>query len=116
MTSEDIGTELRRRKFRFVNEEELQQQIAAVLEGLGVSFKREFRFNATDRVDFWIPETGTAIEVKIKGGIAEVRRQLIRYSRHKEVKEVILASSRRQHAVNAEVNGSRIWSLNLWTL
>lgn len=85
---------LRSYKFRFRNEAELQNGIARVLEQEGISFERE-RPLGRDRVDFFA--AGIAIEIKIDSSLAEVTRQLHRYSQHPDVLEVLLVTCRMLH-------------------
>lgn len=51
--------------------------------------------------------SGIAIEVKVKGQVAEVLRQLRRYANHERIQGLVLVTTRRLHAASmpAEMNG-----------
>ena len=78
-------------------ESDMQRAIATKLESASVNFEREHRFNARDRVDFYLPDEGIAIECKVSGGGAAVIRQLDRYAQQEGVRGVILVTTKMQH-------------------
>jgi hypothetical protein len=89
-----IVAALRSYRFRFRDEAELQAGIARVLEQEAIAFERE-RPLGRDRVDFFA--SGTAIEIKVDGSLAQVTRQMFRYSEHPDVLEVLLVTCRMLH-------------------
>lgn len=82
-------------RFRFATEAELQDGIAEALSGYDV--QREVRLNARDRIDFTL--WGVGIEVKIKGGVSALTRQLVRYAELDEVKGLVVVTSQTQYAL-----------------
>lgn len=107
MTADELATALEQTKLPSTTEEHLQVAIAARLTELGVTFEREHRLSAKDRPDFFVD--GLAIEVKIKGTLTEVTRQLARYAAHVAVREVLLVTSRLQLAsVPRTLNGKPV--------
>lgn len=84
--------------FRGHIEAEMQRAIANRLHWASIPFEREFRFSAKDRVDFFLPDEGIAIECKVSGGSAEVVRQLNRYALQKNVNGLLLVTTKMQHA------------------
>jgi hypothetical protein len=78
--------------YHTTKEDTFQQEVAEVLATHGVEFEREFRLSGGDRVDFLVGRV--AIEMKIKGGINAVLRQLQRYAQSPLVDEIILLTSR----------------------
>ena len=65
------------------------------------NLKREHRLTPKDRLDFLLD--GIGIEVKVKGGLSELTRQLFRYAEHPDVKGILVASTRSQHAALPEL-------------
>lgn len=86
-----------RYRFAFANEKQLQDGIERMLAAENVAFEREHRLTAKDRPDFFLPNSGIVIEVKIKGATNDVLRQLYRYAEHEQVKAIILVTSRGRH-------------------
>lgn len=78
-------------------EDELQLAIAKLLTDARVPFHREHRLDEKSRLDFFLPAAGLAIEVKTKGGWADVIRQMMRYAEHDCVTEILLVSTRAVH-------------------
>jgi len=79
-------------RFRFGDERELQDGIAQALTVRGIPFERERALSRPDRPDFMV-SGGTAIEVKVKGSLAELLRQISRYASHAEVTSVLAVGS-----------------------
>ena len=79
-------------------ETDMQRVIANRLHWASIPFLREYRFDARDRVDFFLPDEGIAIECKVSGGSAEVVRQLNRYALQKNVTGLLLVTTKMQHA------------------
>lgn len=86
---------LRSHRFRYQDEADLQRGIAEALAEYGP--EREVRLSADDRIDFVLWRVG--IEVKIKGGISPLTRQLLRYAQSPDVDALVLVTSRRQYAL-----------------
>lgn len=84
-------------KLRCSPESAMQEDIGKVLKLAEIEFTAEHRFDKRDRVDFWIPSDGIAIECKVEGGATAVISQLLRYAEHAEVKRIILVTSRSKH-------------------
>lgn len=124
-----IKLALEGRRFNHSNEAELQAGIAVVLREAGIHFLREFQLKQ-DRIDFFVvpPEEqqrlalramlpfrgppkprGIGIEVKVAGAVTAVTRQLLRYAYYPEVRELILLTTRAQHAqIPRELGGKRL--------
>lgn len=105
MTAAEILADLRRCRFNYVTERDLQDLIAARLNV--DESQREVRLNARDRIDFLID--GVGIEVKIAGARALVIEQLHRYAHCPEVESLILVTNRCRHcAIEATMNGKSV--------
>jgi predicted SpoU family rRNA methylase len=88
-----ISAALQARRFRHTNEKELQDGIESVLTEIGARFEREKQLGPKDRVDFFV-KAGIALEVKIKGSLADVTRQLHRYAEHDQVQSILLVTAK----------------------
>ncbi len=98
---------LRLNRFRFVDEQQLHEAIAAALAADGVAFEREVRLGDRDRIDFIADTLG--IEVKVDGSAAVVERQLARYAEHDRITALALVTSCARHgAVAREINGKPV--------
>ncbi len=95
--SEAVLLKLSGYRFRARDEAVLQAGVAAALEAEGIEFVREHRLGPHDRPDFWLPESGTALEVKVAGSLMDVTRQAQRYAEHEEVKDVLIVTTRSVH-------------------
>lgn len=107
-------------RYFFNDEHQLQDGIEKVLHQLSdrydFYFEREYYLSAQDRPDFFLPDEGIAIEVKIQGSTSAVIRQLTRYAQHNSIKSIILVTSRMRHQVPSELNGKPIHTINLRSL
>jgi hypothetical protein len=95
--------------FGFTTERDLQDGIAGALAASGVPFEREAHLSASDVPDFMCGRV--AVEVKIKGSLASVTRQLHRYAQHAEVDEILLVTTRAAHTRVARSIGGKAVSL-----
>lgn len=97
MTHAEIVSLLLNHRIRFSTENAMHEDVAQVLASAGIEFAAEHRFSGRDRVDFWIPSEGIAIECKIDGGASAVLSQCLRYAEHEAVRSVILVTCRARH-------------------
>jgi hypothetical protein len=82
-------------RLRFTTEAHLQQGLSQLFTEAGIDAKPETHLSRRERPDFLI---GTvAIEVKVKGSPADVRRQLARYAAHDTVTDVVLVTRCARH-------------------
>lgn len=71
-------------------EYDLQKEIAAALDGVGISYNKEYKLGPRNRVDF-LSSAGTAIEIKKgKPNRRKLINQAIRYTEFSEVTGIIL--------------------------
>ncbi len=77
-------------------ETELQAGLEQALSREGIEFERERVLTKAERVDFFLPAEGLAIEVKMFGSTAAVTQQLWRYAKCPEVLELMLVTTRSQ--------------------
>lgn len=88
-----LETELTRTRFRYRDEKQLHDGIAAVLDAMGVSYTREHVATEEDRFDFFVQE-GVVIEVKIGGGISNAAAQIKRYAQLDIVKAIVCITTK----------------------
>jgi len=119
MTPEEMAKYLSGFSFRFNNEKELQYGIDQALQKCEEPYLPEYVLSKTDRVDFYMTETGIGIEVKTndsKGGasLSQVTRQLWRYAKIDAIKAIILVTSRSKHRdLPAEILGKPVFVVYL---
>jgi hypothetical protein len=103
-TVDQVLAAIRGHRFNYSNEDELQQGLAAAIASLGLDVEREVRLDGQNRIDLLVGKVG--IEVKTKGGVAEVLRQLCRYAPH--VDELVLVTIKASHRAHlpSEVEGT----------
>jgi len=90
-------------------ERELQDAIEHLLRPSFPSLTREAKLGPGDVVDFFLPIDGVAVEIKVKGSPMSVIRQIQRYARHPEVKEVVLVTTRSAHrSLPGELRGKPV--------
>ena len=78
-------------RFRFITEKDLQDGIESVLVCNQIPYKREHSLNIADRPDFMVNRI--AVEVKIKGSLADLLRQASRYAANSEVDAILVVGS-----------------------
>lgn len=118
----DVGEVLRllaSYRYTCASESLFQSGIERVLEMLpGVSVEREFALSKSDRIDFLI-NGSIGLECKVDGSTTDVVRQLSRYAQHERIEALILATTRRRHALQmpAELHGKRVFTFvsGAWT-
>lgn len=87
----DITAILRRARLPLGNEGALQDALGRALERAGVSFEREVRISATDRIDF-LAAGGVGIEAKARYPRRAIYRQLERYAQQPSITALILVT------------------------
>lgn len=97
-------------KFNLSDEKILQEQIFSVLKGKVNNLKKEYRLNEKDIVDFYVD--GIGIEIKIKGTVKNIYRQLERYSLSDKIHSLILVSSKYM-GLPETINNKNIYFYNL---
>lgn len=104
------------RSYRYLagTEDELQRQIARALEQEGVTFQREYDLGAPGRIDFYLPQWNTGLEVKIGGSAAAVLRQLHRYSSAALDALVLVTRRARQGCLPDAIGAMPLHVLVLW--
>ena len=102
-----IADIIRSHKFRCGTEDELQRGIDAALSASSIEHEREYRLSEKDRIDFLCGDVG--IEVKTKGALAEVTRQVHRYVQNASVNALVLVTTKQAHrSIPSKINGKSI--------
>jgi hypothetical protein len=111
---EAVIASLRRRRFNYSNEKDLQAGIATALQADGFEFSREHKLGDAGTIDFLVYGF-LGIEVKIKGSPSDVARQLLRYAGCQEVKGLVLVTGRAAlSSLPAELMGKPLHLVELW--
>jgi hypothetical protein len=108
-----IALQLSKNRAALQSEGHLQDLIEKVLATLGVVAEREKRLNRKDRPDFWLSESGLAIEVKLRRAGLAALRQVARYLRHQDITGVLLIAQR-VPGCPAELDGKPVRVIELW--
>ena len=114
-TLDQVLALLRGYRYPINTEAALQVAVEKVLTDAGIRFVRELVLDPTNRLDFYLPDLRVALELKIKGSVAEVTRQLFRYTQDDRIDVVVLMTSRYTHCdVPNVMRGKPIEVITLW--
>jgi hypothetical protein len=106
VTARQVRDALARYRFPISVEKALQDAVESALLGERLGFMREVTRGA-DRIDFLVGSVG--VELKVKGSVSEVTRQLERYALWGDVSELLLVTTRGHHlAMPRELNGKPV--------
>jgi hypothetical protein len=83
-----LATTIHAHGFSFTDEEELQRGLVEILPP--TSTRREVQLTSRDRIDFMVE--GVGIEVKIKGSLAALTRQLHRYAQLDAIEALVVVT------------------------
>ncbi len=106
---------LRKRRFNYSGEKELQEGVEQVLSEEAIPFEREKILpDGAGTIDFLV-DGRIGIEIKIKGSPSEVTRQLLRYCECVQVGELVLVTARvTLGKLPPEILGKKLTVVNLW--
>jgi hypothetical protein len=87
-----LATTIHTHSFSFTDEEELQRGLVEILAEImpPTSTRREVQLTPKDRIDFMVESVG--IEVKIKGSLAALTRQLHRYAQLDAIEALVVVT------------------------
>lgn len=95
-----------RRRWVVPDEVALQDRFAQLLAQNDIPFQREVRLNPTDRIDFVVGVIG--IELKVKGPVGSVLRQLNRYAASGRFSDLVVVTTQFKHRVLPRMWGTVI--------
>lgn len=99
-TAHDLATEIRdllvARRYFWASEYELQAGIGSVLETAGYDVDAEHHLGAAGRIDFLVAGR-VGVEVKVKGALPPLIRQLYGYAKDARIGALVVASTRAVH-------------------
>jgi hypothetical protein len=111
-TAERIAHVLTRYRFTWDDEYELQDAIAHVLAQHVAPVEREVTLAPRCRIDILVGRVG--IEIKVKGSVETVARQLQRYATTGRLDALVLATTRAtHHTLPTELGGMPVTVVNL---
>lgn len=99
-----------------MREERIHDGIATGLSELGVEFEREYRLTPKSRLDFFLPETGTAVEVKRGNAKYDSLRQVGRYLEHLKITGCLMIAMRIDRRIPPVFQKKPIAKLELWRI
>ena len=94
-TRKDIVNAIRSYRYAIQDEMEFHRALEAVFEAEGISYLHEHDLGRSGISDFFCD--GVCLEVKVDGSAAAVLRQLFQYAESKEVRELILVTTKSKH-------------------
>ena len=106
MSAKAIADVLRRHRFNYSDEDQLQEGIAGALTAAGFEPEREVRLNGRSRIDLLVGRVG--IEVKVAGKPGAVAGQLSRYASCEQIEGLVLVTSRVRHRMPLEMEGKPV--------
>lgn len=103
-----LVNELPKFSYRFADEKTLHDGIAKVLDGLGLSYQREYAATDKERFDFFLAD-GIVIEAKVDGTFPEAAQQIDRYLQLEVVRAVAIVTAKRweRRALKPKLRGKR---------
>lgn len=91
---ESIILLIQNKKLSLQKEKVLQVELEEIFTQNKLYFKREYRLNQNNIIDFYFPNEKIGLEIKIKGDKAKILEQLERYSRFDEIEGIFLLTNR----------------------
>ena len=101
MTPQALQEQLGAFRFRFQDERELQDGLAAVFVRLGLPYQREAHLpGKAGIIDFLVGEGEqlVGLEVKVGGSLSSVTAQVHRYAQVERIAGLLLVTARARHA------------------
>jgi len=92
MTPVELAAVIQGYTYVFSSEVELQDGIEEVLKAAGIAYKREVILSKEDRIDFFVEEGGIGMEVKTKGSISALTRQVHRYVQFESIQGILIVT------------------------
>lgn len=106
---------IRKHRFNYANEKDLQEGLEHVLKEHAIPFEREKILGGKfGTIDFLV-DGRIGIEIKIKGSPSAVGRQLIRYFECETISELVLLTGRAKLGnLPKEILGKKLTVVTLW--
>jgi len=116
MTAETIADLIVGYRYVIGNESSFQDGLSSILEINRIVHVREHNLGRSfGRIDFYLPDDGIGIELKVKGSPTEVVRQLHRYAQCPEIRALILVTGRSRLSPNTtHLNGKPLITASVW--
>lgn len=96
METSDLLSILRSIRCATDSESELSSCVFAKLVNASLVFRSEVWLDDSDRIDYLVDRVG--VELKVKGAVNAIARQLQRYAQSDQIDELILVTTKRTHA------------------
>lgn len=113
LSAELISQSLERWKYNVTTEAELQSAVASALHVYSWPFREQVEIAPKDRIDFVVAFC-IGVELKVKGSLAAVTRQLHRYALSDKIAALVLVTTvHRLARVPRLLNGKRVHVVSL---
>jgi predicted AAA+ superfamily ATPase len=111
-TLHKVLSTLKNHRFDLTREKQTQIEVNNALLTLRKDFKREFILDKENIIDFYFPEDGIGIEVKLKFGAMQTLKQCERYCGFDQIKTLILLT-RTAHGFPPQIKGKDVYLVSL---
>lgn len=91
---QSIANAIKGKRFNLQDEKELQIQMFKCLISLPIRTEKEHHLDENNIPDFFFPDQGIALEIKIKGSARKIYSQCERYAAFAAVQAIILITNR----------------------
>lgn len=116
ITLEELLSKLRMYRLPVSDEIGCHDALQLIFERHDIRFQREHVLGeAFGRIDFFLPEQRTGLEVKVRGSVSDVTRQLLRYAQCPAIERLVLVTGRtRLGQLPATLAGKSVSVVTIW--
>ena len=111
---EQIAGKIREHRSHLMDELRIHDAVEGVLQSTGIEYVREHPLSGRLRLDFWLPHSSTAIEVKRGNFRSAYLHQIARYLDESSVQAIILIALRIDHDIPTVLREKPVHHLELW--
>lgn len=115
MSPQEVINLLQHYRFSLQTEKELQTQIYLILKSNSTfpfSIEKEYKLSKKSTIDFYFPEGGIGMEIKIKGSSTTIYKQCVKYCECSELRSLILVTNKAM-GLPEKINNKSCYLVNL---